>query len=475
MSYNNSKAARRRRRRRKKILQTILPPFIAVVLIIIVGFAGQAMGWFDSWGYSTEKADLNSYFQCTGADQATVIRNGEMTEERMLVKDNRLYLDMDTVASIFNDGFYWESTSGNLLFTADEGTYSTALDSMDYKLNGSSTQTGYTTCYLKGETLMVCLDYVSLFSDFEYIFGKMDRIGIIGPNGCGKSTLLKVITGLVSPDTGSVEIGQTVKIGYFGQENDELKTTGRVIDAIKEKGEFVQTKDGAVSASKMCETFLFDGNMQYTPVTKLSGGEKRRLYLLQVLMTSPNVLILDEPTNDLDIQTLRVLEDYLDTFQGIVITVSHDRYFLDRVVTRIFSFEPDGTIARSEGGYEDYYERGFASTSISGLPVTGKLPEKVGAIKAYDEDAVSKDTWKKPREKKKLSYNEQKEYDTIEDDIDNLQVQIDELEAVMVANATDYPKLAEASAKKQELETLMDQKMERFIYLQDLVDSFESN
>lgn len=314
-----------------------------------------------------------------------------------------------------------------------------------------------------------------LFSDFEYIFGKMDRIGIIGPNGCGKSTLLKVITGLVSPDTGSVEIGQTVKIGYFGQENDELKTTGRVIDAIKEKGEFVQTKDGAVSASKMCETFLFDGNMQYTPVTKLSGGEKRRLYLLQVLMTSPNVLILDEPTNDLDIQTLRVLEDYLDTFQGIVITVSHDRYFLDRVVTRIFSFEPDGTIARSEGGYEDYYERGFASTSVSGLPVTGKLPEKVGAIKADDEDAVSKDTWKKPREKKKLSYNEQKEYDTIEDDIDNLQVQIDELEAVMVANATDYPKLAEASAKKQELETLMDQKMERFIYLQDLVDSFESN
>lgn len=168
MSYNNSKAARRRRRRRKKILQTILPPFIAVVLIIIVGFAGQAMGWFDSWGYSTEKADLNSYFQCTGADQATVIRNGEMTEERMLVKDNRLYLDMDTIASVFNDGFYWESTSGNLLFTADEGTYSTALDSMDYKLNGSSTQTGYTTCYLKGETLMVCLDYVSLFSDFEY-------------------------------------------------------------------------------------------------------------------------------------------------------------------------------------------------------------------------------------------------------------------------------------------------------------------
>jgi len=313
----------------------------------------------------------------------------------------------------------------------------------------------------------------TLFSGFDYIFGKVDRVGIIGPNGCGKSTLLKVITGLVEPDTGSVEIGQTVKIGYFGQENDELQTTGRVIDAIKEKGEFVQTKEGTVSASKMCETFLFDSNMQYTPVTKLSGGEKRRLYLLQVLMTSPNVLILDEPTNDLDIQTLRVLEDYLDTFQGIVITVSHDRYFLDRVVTRIFSFEPDGTIARSEGGYEDYYQRGFASSKDVSVGSAVKVHAKADGESDSASENDSKETWKKPREKKKLTYNEQKEYDTIEEDIEKIEEQIAMLEEDMVANATDYPKLAEASKKKQELEALLDAKMERFIYLQDLVDSFE--
>lgn len=305
-----------------------------------------------------------------------------------------------------------------------------------------------------------------LFQDFTYIFGKVDRVGIIGPNGCGKSTLLKTIVGLVEPDTGSVEIGQTVKIGYFGQENEELRSDGRVIDIVKDKGEYVETKDGKVTASKMCETFLFDGNMQYTPVSKLSGGEKRRLYLLQVLMTSPNVLILDEPTNDLDIQTLRVLEDYLDTFQGIVITVSHDRYFLDRVVTRIFSFEPDGTIARSEGGYEDYYLRGFASTEAA------KVGAKPQGITDSKTESTSKEEWKKPREQKKLSYKDQKEYDTIEDDIEKIENRIKEIDEEMVLNATDYPKLAGLTKEKQELEEQLDYKMMRFMELQDLVDSF---
>lgn len=305
-----------------------------------------------------------------------------------------------------------------------------------------------------------------LFQDFTYIFGKVDRVGIIGPNGCGKSTLLKTIVGLVEPDTGSVEIGQTVKIGYFGQENEELRSDGRVIDIVKDKGEYVETKDGKVTASKMCETFLFDGNMQYTPVSKLSGGEKRRLYLLQVLMTSPNVLILDEPTNDLDIQTLRVLEDYLDTFQGIVITVSHDRYFLDRVVTRIFSFEPDGTIARSEGGYEDYYLRGFASTEAA------KVGAKPQGITDSKTESTSKEEWKKPREQKKLSYKDQKEYDTIEDDIEKIENRIKEIDEEMVLNATDYPRLAGLTKEKQELEEQLDYKMMRFMELQDLVDSF---
>ena len=305
-----------------------------------------------------------------------------------------------------------------------------------------------------------------LFQDFTYIFGKVDRVGIIGPNGCGKSTLLKTIIGQIAPDTGTVEIGQTVKIGYFGQENEELRSDERVIDIVKDKGEYVETKDGKVTASKMCETFLFDGNMQYTPVSKLSGGEKRRLYLLQVLMTSPNVLILDEPTNDLDIQTLRVLEDYLDTFQGIVITVSHDRYFLDRVVTRIFSFEPGGIIARSEGGYEDYYLRGFASTEEA------KVGVKVAASSDGKKDSSSKEDWKKPREQKKLSYKDQKEYDTIEEDIDKIEKRIHEIDDEMVASATDYPKLATLSAEKQELEEQLDYKMLRFMELQDLVDSF---
>jgi len=197
-----------------------------------------------------------------------------------------------------------------------------------------------------------------LFHDFSYIFLKNDRIGIIGPNGCGKSTLVKTIIGQITPDEGQVSIGQTVKIGYFGQENEPPKDESeRVIDYVKDIAEYIRTEDGLTSASAMCEQFLFDSNMQYTPISKLSGGEKRRLYLLRVLMGAPNVLILDEPTNDLDIQTLRVLEDYLDRFAGIIIVVSHDRYFLDRVVTRIFYFDGSGKIGRVEGAYAEYREK----------------------------------------------------------------------------------------------------------------------
>ena len=184
----------------------------------------------------------------------------------------------------------------------------------------------------------------TLFKDFSYTFQKLDRIGIIGPNGCGKSTLLKCILGEIKPDTGTTIIGQTIKIGYFGQENEALDEKSRVLDYIKETAEYIETVDGLVSATVMCERFLFTPDMQYAPISKLSGGEKRRLYLLRVLMEQPNVIVLDEPTNDLDIQTLRILEDYLDGFPGIIITVSHDRYFLDRVVTRVFAFEPDGTL-----------------------------------------------------------------------------------------------------------------------------------
>ena len=301
----------------------------------------------------------------------------------------------------------------------------------------------------------------TLFRDFSYTFNKLDRIGIIGPNGCGKSTLLKTIVGTVAPDSGTVEIGQTIKIGYFGQENEALDESKRVIDYIKDTAEFIRTAEGLVSASVMCERFLFSPDMQYAPISKLSGGEKRRLYLLRVLMEQPNVIILDEPTNDLDIQTLRILEDYLDGFAGIIITVSHDRYFLDRVVTRIFAFEADGSLYQSEGGYSDYL-------------VHKKQTEVSPSEKSFSqaEPKASKTQYRAPREKTKLSYNEQKEYDSIESEIEKLEEKSADLEAQIVAAATDYPKLVALTREKEEVDAEIERKMDRYVELQEMVDSF---
>ncbi len=296
-----------------------------------------------------------------------------------------------------------------------------------------------------------------LFHDFSYIFLKNDRIGIIGPNGCGKSTLVKTIIGQITPDEGQVSIGQTVKIGYFGQENEPPKDESeRVIDYVKDIAEYIRTEDGLTSASAMCEQFLFDSNMQYTPISKLSGGEKRRLYLLRVLMGAPNVLILDEPTNDLDIQTLRVLEDYLDRFAGIIIVVSHARYFLDRVVTRIFYFDGSGKIGRVEGAYAEYREKRL-------------LEEAAQEIKP----AAEKKTAPAPpkRAKKKLSYHEQREYDTIEEEIDRLQAEADRLAEEIEQSSSDYVKLQELTAAKEEAEQKLEERMERFLELQDMLDS----
>ncbi len=306
----------------------------------------------------------------------------------------------------------------------------------------------------------------TLFKDFSYTFNKLDRIGIIGPNGCGKSTLLKCIVGLISPDEGSVEIGQTIKIGYFGQENEALDEEKRVINYIKDTAEFIRTSDGLVSASVMCDRFLFGPDMQYAPISKLSGGEKRRLYLLRVLMEQPNVIVLDEPTNDLDIQTLRILEDFLDGFAGIIITVSHDRYFLDRVVTRIFAFESDGTLYQSEGGYSDY-------------AVHKKISEE--AIRADNvnadnqtENKTTKGKYRAPREKTKLSFTEQREYDNIEAEIEELEKKSTELEGKIAEAATDYPKLVALSKEKEEVDAQIENKMNRFVELQEMVDRFES-
>ena len=227
-----------------------------------------------------------------------------------------------------------------------------------------------------------------LINNYSYIFLKNDRIGIIGPNGCGKTTLLKIIDGIVKPDSGDVEIGQTIRIGYFSQENEYMDDSMKAIDYVKEAGEYVATSDGRITASQMLERFLFDGAMQWSKIEKLSGGEKRRLYLMRVLMEAPNILILDEPTNDLDIQTLTILEDYLDHFDGIIIIVSHDRYFLDRTVNRIFSFEGDGVIRQFEGGYSDYLIRKEL-----------EIPEEPDEKSKEKSSRIQKNTWKQPSKK----------------------------------------------------------------------------
>ena len=307
-----------------------------------------------------------------------------------------------------------------------------------------------------------------LFQDFSYTFNKLDRIGIIGPNGCGKSTLIKIIVGALEPDTGSVEVGQTIQIGYFSQENEALDDSSRVLDYIKDTAEYIRTKEGLVSASAMCERFLFTPEMQYAPIGKLSGGEKRRLYLLKVLMAAPNVIILDEPTNDLDIQTLRILEDFLDGFAGIIITVSHDRYFLDRVVTRIFAFEPDGSLFQSEGGYSDYLIHKGNIQESGDLDGT----KSSGNVKVQEDTEKKKGKYRAPREKTKLSFSEQKEYDNIESEIEKLEERSAELEELMAGAATDFPRLMELSKEKEEVDAEIERKMERYIELQEMVDSF---
>ena len=311
-----------------------------------------------------------------------------------------------------------------------------------------------------------------LISDYSYIFLKNDRIGIIGPNGCGKTTLLKIINGIVRPDSGTIEIGQTIRIGYFSQENEYMDASMKVIDYVKEVGEYVTTSDGKITASQMLERFLFDGAMQWSKIEKLSGGEKRRLYLMRVLMSAPNVLILDEPTNDLDIQTLTILEDYLDHFDGIIITVSHDRYFLDRIVNRIFSFEGDGKVRQFEGGYSDYLIRKELEGLDTEMSLKGHAAATEGQLKKGESS--SKDTWKQRKPKFKFTYKEQREFETIDDDIAKLEEKLETLDAQIAANATNSVKLRELMDKKEEAGNELDEKMERWVYLNDLNEKIQN-
>lgn len=312
----------------------------------------------------------------------------------------------------------------------------------------------------------------TLMKDFEYIFLRNQSVGIIGPNGCGKSTMLRMITGEVLPDAGTIEIGDTIRIGYLAQEEPDMDTNQRVIDYVKDIAEYVQTRDGRISASQMLERFLFTPDMQYTPISKLSGGEKRRLYLLSVLVSGTNVLILDEPSNNVDIPTLTVLEDFLNTFVGIVITVSHDRYFLDNVVDRIFEFDGNGNLLQYEGGYTDYLEAKERRFGGSAEETEKAAPSKTSA----DEPAKPKNNdWKQNRPTRlKFTFKEQREYETIDDDIAALEEKIASLDDQMLKNATNSAKLAELMAEKERTEAALEEKTERWVYLTDLAEQIEA-
>ena len=361
------------------------------------------------------------------------------------------------------------------------------------ELGSISSRMGRTTV----ELISVCKSYgeKKLIDDFSYIFLKGDRVGFIGPNGCGKTTLMKIIAGLLPPDSGQVVVGQTVKMGYYAQEiasrKQQADVSGgqsvdafrgqstdapgamtdlsymdpkqRVIDYVKDTAEYIQTTDGVLSASAMLERFLFPPDKQYSPIGKLSGGEKKRLNLLRVLASSPNFLLLDEPTNNLDIATLTILEDYLDRFEGIVVTVSHDRYFLDRTMKRIFAFEEDGRLRQYEGGYTDYAARKAAEEEEK-----ESQEEKRGSCGKPDIPAAEKGQRVRGPQKLKFSYKEQKDYETIEADMAALEERISTLEQDIEASASDFMKLNQLMAEKAELEAALEEKMERWMYLEEL-------
>ena len=332
------------------------------------------------------------------------------------------------------------------------------------ELSSALSRLGRTTVELEGVTKS--FGDKCLVRDFTYLFGKDDRVGFVGRNGSGKTTLMRMITGEEKPDCGTVTLGQTVKIGYYSQEigQEEMPADKRVIDYIRDVAEFVDTADGKVSAARMLERFLFAGEDQYGLLGKLSGGERRRLYLCKVLMGSPNVLILDEPTNDLDIATLQTLEDYLDSFRGIVIAVSHDRYFLDRTVHRIFALEEGGHVSRYEGGYTDYRQKADQKDVL----------EKTAAESPAGEASAARKNWKSGQTKKlKFSYQEQKEYETIEAQIAGLEEKIKILEVDILRNARDFAKLNELTAEKERTEQLLEEKMDRWMYLEDLAARIE--
>ena len=323
-----------------------------------------------------------------------------------------------------------------------------------------------------------------LIEDFSYICLKNQCLGIIGPNGCGKSTLLKLMAGKIQPDAGEVETGETIRMGYFAQDVPDMDSNQRVIDYIRDIAEYVPARDGKITASQMLERFLFTPDMQYAPVSRLSGGEKKRLHLLSILMQAPNFLALDEVTNDIDIPTMAILEDYLTSFSGIIVAVSHDRYFLDNIADRIFAFDAEGHLRQYEGGYTDYLETKKAreavkmevSANADGLAKQGmssKAGDTVGAATDTQTNASGSTTkdWKQNRPVKlKFTYKEQREYETIDDEIAKLEAKVSALDADILANATNSGQLNELTKEKAQAEQELEEKMDRWVYLNDLAE-----
>ena len=319
------------------------------------------------------------------------------------------------------------------------------------------------------EQISKSFDGKVLVKDFSYNLLKGDRVGIIGPNGYGKTTLVRMICGLLEPDEGRIVRGETVRIGYFSQESfagEDFDPTVKAIDYIRRISQEIQTPEGTLTAAQMMEKFLFPADLQYTEIGRLSGGERRRLYLLRVLMEAPNVLVLDEPTNDLDIETLAVLEDYLEQFPGVVIAVSHDRYFLDKLMNHVFVLAGNGEVRHYTGGYADYRadvaserQRLAAQERQETLP-NSSLKKTSGG--------------RSHQEKLKFSFKEQREYEEIDGVIAGLEEKIAQTEALIAQNASDYAALQELTSEKEELEAQLTAKMERWVYLNDLAERIEA-